>query len=400
MNSSSSNSSIMWMASSATVLLGSLAVAFLAYPQPDLKLEEDILPMARAFAKKTKNDSTKTPLAGVRVVITGATGGIGLGLTENFAILGATVIAMGRSPTKLQELQERFSGKDIAPILVQLTDLVSVQKAAENIASQFDRIDILVNNAGIHYFASAEGSAPTTPQGLDVSWGVNYMSHFLLTEKLIGLLQKSSYTPTVIQISSTYHCAVDGSDILIPKDGKNKDPLVAVPGVFTGKSVFGMQRAYANSKLAQILHARALQRRHPELVVKSICPCWVGTGIAGKSMMGLILSRLAFPNNGFGVKSALTAALDTKSPKSDDWITNSQSTTWVDTFFPNIFYKSWVYNYRLRDAVAFCYANYVMLTMQRFFTKVEARKASPETYNKELQESLFEWSYQKVSPFL
>ena len=398
MNSSPSTASIMWMASSAAVVLGSLGV-FLAYPQPDLKLEEDILPMARAFAKKRKEDSTKTPLTGVRVVITGATGGIGLGLVENFATLGATVIAMGRSPTKLKELQETFAGKDIVPILVQLTDLASVQKAAENIASQFDRVDILVNNAGIHYFASANGSAPTTPQGLDVSWGVNYMSHFLLTEKLMDLLQKSSYTPTVIQISSTYHCAVDGSDIVIPKD-KNKDPLVAVPGVFTGKSLFGMQRAYANSKLAQILHARALQRRHPELVVKSICPCWVGTGIAGKSMMGLILSRLAFPNNGFGVKSALTAALDTTSPKSADWITNSQCTTWVDKFFPNMMYKSWFYKYRLRDALAFGFANWIMLTTQRFFIKVEARKASPETYNKELQESLYEWSYQKVEPFL
>lgn len=388
---------MMWMSSSAAIVLGSLM--FLAYPQPDLKLEEDILPLARKFAKKKKDDPTDTPLTGVRVVITGATGGIGLGLVENFATLGATVIAMGRSPTKLKELQETFPGKDIVPILVQLTDLASVQKAAEEIASQFDRIDILVNNAGIHYFASADGKVPTTPQGLDVSWGVNYMSHFLLTEKMIDLLQKSNFTPTVIQISSTFHCAVDGSELVIPDD-KSRDPLVAVPGVFTGNSLFGSQRAYANSKLAQILHARALQRRHPELVVRSICPCWVGTGIAGKSIFGMILGRLAYPNNGFGVKSALTAALDTTSPKSADWFTNSQCTGWLEKYFPDVIYKPWFYKYGFRDVLALCYANGLLLTTQRFFTKVEPRRPSPETYHTELQETLYEWSHRRVRPFL
>ena len=396
--SNSSSTTVLWMASSAAIVLGSLVV-FLAYPQPDLKLEEDILPLARKFVHKKKDDSTEdTPLIGVRVVITGATGGIGLGLVENFVTLGATVIAMGRSPTKLKEIQDTFSGKDIVPILVQLTDLESVRKAAEAIASQFDRIDILVNNAGIHYFASADGKAPTTPQGLDVSWGVNYMSHFLLTEKMIPLLKRSSYTPTVIQISSSFHCAVDGSEIIIPDD-RSKDPLVAVPGTFSANSVFGAQRAYANSKLAQILHARALQRRHPELVARSICPCWVGTGIGG-NFMGMILGRLAYPSNGYGVKSALTAALDTTSPKSADWYTNSQCTGWLDSYFPNLIYEPWFYRYGFRDVLALCYANALIMATQRFLTKVEARKPSPETYNKDLQESLYEWSHQRVKSFL
>ena len=391
---SSSSTATMWIVSSLIVLVS----LFLGYPQPDLRLEQDILPLARTYAKSA-DASSATPLTGVRVVISGATSGIGLGLVQQFATMGATVIALGRSPQKLQALQESLPGKDIVPILVQLTDLASVQKAADDIASKFDRIDILVNNAGIHYIAAAKGNdsdAPTTPQGLDMSWGVNYMSHFLLTEKLLAPLKQSPFQPTVIQISSSYHWAVDGSELAIDTASNQKHPLVAVPGAFTG-GVFGPQRAYANSKFAQILHARSLQRRHPELAVRSICPCWVGTGIAG-DFFGFFLNRMAFPNDGFGIKSALIAALDTARSKSADYYTNSQSTLWMERL-PSMFHAPWFYQYRLRDAIGMSFGG-VLLTFQRFLPTVDARRSSPETYDEGLQESLYEWSYETVKPFL
>lgn len=420
----------MWIAGTVVVLVS----MFLAYPQPDLKLEQDILPLARKYASSNNNNNNSKsttasatatadlPLKDVRVVITGATGGIGLGLVEQFSAMGATVIALGRSPSKLKALKEvQFPGADITivPIEVQLTDLESVKTAAEQIASQFDRIDILINNAGIHYAGTgtsvgsgATSDHPTTPQGLDLSWGVNYMSHFLLTEKLLEQLKASPYQPTVIQISSTFHFAVDGSELMATtttndkNDNKNTgNPLASIPGLFT-KGIFGPQRAYANSKLAQILHARALARRHPEwLSVKSICPCWVGTGIAGSNnVVEWVLGRTAYPNNGFGIKSALMAALDNNdndnsNKTNNDFYTNSESTTWALRFLPTLFYSSWSYSYRLRDAIAMAYGG-VMWTFQRFFTKVEARTSSPESYDEALQESLYHWSYETVKPFL
>lgn len=427
--SSSRSSSNMWLAASSAVLV-LVASWFLAYPQPDLNLEEDILPLARAYASVT-DSSSMTPLEGVRVVITGATGGIGLGLVERFVQMGATIIALGRSPQKLQALVDQFSSSNkIVPIQVQLTDLASVQKAANEIASQFDQIDILINNAGIHYQNILQpqnnnnnnnGTPPTTPQGWDMSWGVNYMSHFLLTEKLLPLLKQSNHQPTVIQISSSFHWAVDGSDLATTTTNQSnhnnntmKNPRAAIPGVFTkgGGGMFGSQRAYANSKLAQILHARALQRRHPDVVVKSICPCWVSTGIAGE-FVGFFLLRAAYPHNGYGIKSALTAALDnnrtvvitqsleesTSESLEADFYTNSPSTAWGNIVFPRVFYEPWFYQYRLRDAITMAFGG-VLWTVQRFLAKVEARQSSPEAYQKDLQESLYDWSYRAVQPFL
>jgi len=440
---SNSTDTMMWLASSVVIVLTSL---FFAYPQPPLRFEQDILPLARTYAAKngtTKNrtiatkettktttttttsstDTNKTPLKGICVVITGATGGIGLGLVEQFALLGATVVALGRSPDKLKALKDRWpDNKDIVTMEVQLTDLMSVQKTANDIVTKFSSIDILINNAGIHYVAVTATNSPVHPpkthQGFDLSWGVNYMSHFLLTEKLLQSLQTSKHQPTIVQISSSFHWAVDGSD-LIPSPSPANDenngqttlndapPLAAIPGIFTN-GIFGPQRAYANSKFAQILHARALQRRYPTLVVRSICPCWVGTGIAGTGLHGLFLGQTAYPNNGYGIKSALVAALDTtkrdssssssSSTSSADWYTNSQATTMAE-YFPRIYHAPWFYKYQLRDAVALTFAG-VLWTFQKFFAVVAPRTSAPETYMEDLQESLYEWSLESVKPFL
>lgn len=79
-----------------------------------------------------------------------------------------------------------------------------------------------------------------------------------------------------------------------------------------GFFVYRSQGQNANSKLAQILHARAITRRYPTVRAVSACPTWVGTQIGAKhgTLMHSLFERLAFPMDGFGLSSILHAIFD------------------------------------------------------------------------------------------
>ena len=365
-----------------------ICFAFLAvwfgYPQPKLDFQNDILHMAQAYT----GVDTDTPLSGLKIVITGATSGIGLGLTTTFAKLGATIIVLGRNPTKLQYLVDTLEGH-IIPILVSLADLSSVKQAASKIVTQFPKIDILINNAGIHY-GIMPCHKPHTPQGHDYSFGVNYLSHFVLTEHMIPLLEKSEHTPIIIQISSSFHWGSDGAQL-------QPSLLSGSPQAATWQSYWpwGSQQAYNDSKLAQILHARALQQRYPHIVIKSICPGWVGTKIGG-AIAGIFLKQLAFPSNGYGLASTLQAIF---TKDTSDWLTNSQAFE-VSSILPAFFYTKWAANYMVRDGIMVVTAG-LILWLQKFGGKVQPRsKSSPESYDIKLQDFLYTWSKQEVVDFL
>jgi len=358
---------------------------WIGFPQPNFEFEHDVVPIAKVYSGLDGD----RPLTGVNVVITGATSGIGLGLTMVFAKLGATVIAMGRSPTKLQNLAASTYG-NIVPILVSLNDLSSVQQASIQIAFKFQKIDILINNAGIHY-GGMPFHKPHTPQGYDESFAVNYLSHVLLTEHMIPLLKKATNVkPTIIQISSSYHWGSDGSQLK--------------PGVVTGAPLasswqsywpWGNQRAYNDSKLAQILHARALQRRYPDIAIKSICPGWVGTSIGG-DVVGIFLKGLAFPSHGYGLASTLQAIFTNETT---DWLTNSKVSAF-SKLFPSFLLKKWATDFMLRDFMMIVMAS-LLLWCQKIGGHVQAMtKSSPESYDRELQESLYEWSKQEILDYL
>lgn len=243
---------------------GVVVVAALAFilntPEPPLDWEKFVLPMTNQFMGLSANDgacSTTTPLKGVNVVISGATSGIGRGMTEGVVRLGGTVIAIGRNPVKLEQLKQEFGS--ITTVVADYNDLDTVAKAADEITEKFGHIDILLNNAGIH-----EGIVlfhnPISKQGYDRIYSVNYLSHVLLTEKLAPILAKSE-RPIVAQMSSSFHWVGDWSDLIPGENGEA--PLASRPGGVG--FLFRTQRGYGDSKLAMIFHARALKRRNPHL---------------------------------------------------------------------------------------------------------------------------------------
>jgi len=348
------------------------------------------------------------PLTGATIAISGSTSGIGKAIAKNAHGLGATVIAIGRSPTKLANLQFELEGdrkntkkSRIVPIIADYSDLESVTKAADEIKRKAKVIDILVNNAGIHYnFAIINPFSEIlqTKQGHDLTFGVNYLSHFLLTSKLIPLLEKSNLQPRIIQISSSYHWMTEGSELQVQPNEKSPLASQSHSQTFTHKN-----RSYANSKLAQIYHMRALARRlettKSPIKIVSVCPAWVSTEIVKNYGLQSILDIWGFPADGVGISSALNAMfLPFLGGEGADFVSQVS----IPNDFPQrpeliVKFFEWL---GIRDMMANIGA-FLMLPVQRYiFQSQVVRKSSAESYHVEKQESLYEWSEKEVSPFL
>eukprot|EP00591_Stephanopyxis_turris_P000673 CAMPEP_0195511052 /NCGR_PEP_ID=MMETSP0794_2-20130614/3506_1 /TAXON_ID=515487 /ORGANISM="Stephanopyxis turris, Strain CCMP 815" /LENGTH=368 /DNA_ID=CAMNT_0040638589 /DNA_START=161 /DNA_END=1267 /DNA_ORIENTATION=- len=365
--------------------------------------ENDIYPLAHKFmGLPTTSSSLTTPLKDAVVVVTGATSGIGLSLTQTLIKMGATVIAIGRSQTKLSKLQEETKQEPgvVVPFLANLNDLSSVAKTSDDIRKKFKRIDVLVNNAGMHYGAIAWNER-TNAQNFDESFGVNYLSHFLLTEKLLPSLKKSSKLATIVQVSSSFHWAVDGSDLVPTADGK-QPPKASVFG--NSPLPWRTQRAYANSKLAQLLHSRALVRQpgFPNHVrVVNVCPGWVGTQIAGpKGTPGqILLNMFAFPSNGWGLSSLLHAMFDRTNDDKGDFYINAGIFGIFSKSFPRVLHRPWAMKTCVRDFIVMVSSQFV-LHAQKFSANVVQVRSSPESYNIAAQDSLYRWSKEAIAKWL
>ena len=280
-------------------------------------------------------------LKGKTAVITGVTSGIGEELAATLLGLGATVYGLGRSEAKLASFGSAHAGSSgtFKPVQCELSDFDSVARAAASVVGSIEEeggsVDFLVNNAGIHYGSPLKLMSldTTTKHGIDRSFATNYLSHVLLTELLLPLLERSG-KGRVVQISSSYHWQVDGSMLAVP------DKSGAMPLAADGNVVDFGQRivSYANSKLAQVIrfsippvhvmpsidlepvfllymfcppltrslcaasqvyHTRALARRQSGRSVTfiSVCPAWVGTNIAPEGVGRRLLQLLAFPPN-------------------------------------------------------------------------------------------------------
>jgi NAD(P)-dependent dehydrogenase (short-subunit alcohol dehydrogenase family) len=247
-------------------------------------------------------------LSGCVYIVTGANSGSGFATTKQLAEQGATVVGACR---RVDAGREAFSDLgnihgSVEIMELDLASLASVRRFAEAFLAQYDRLDGLVNNAGV--MMPPEGR---TEDGFETQFGINYLGHFLLTELLLDTL-KASAPARIVCVSSVAHAGMRGIYGDINFDDLHFDKREYNPGV-----------AYADSKLAIVLHALNLAQRLEGTGVSafSVHPGWIRSNLAQgavRFVQNVLLrpfSRLLGTMSWFeGAQTSLHCLLDDDAP--------------------------------------------------------------------------------------
>ncbi len=181
--------------------------------------------------------------SGKRVIVTGATSGLGFETAKALAHHGAHVLIAVRDIAKgeraVEQIRATAHHAQLEIIHLDLSDLASVKACSQILLGQDRPIDVLINNAGV----MAVPTRHTTKDGFELQFGTNHLGHFVLTANLLPLLRRAK-APRVVSVSSIVHKSgkIDFDDLPCER---NYRPM----------------RAYGQSKLAVLLFARELQRK-------------------------------------------------------------------------------------------------------------------------------------------
>ena len=204
------------------------------------------------------------------ILVTGATDGIGRATALGLARRGARVLVHGRSRPKAEAVAQaiRRAGGQADPVVADLASLAEVHRLAAEVRAAAPRLTVLLHNAGVFQNERSESR-----EGYELTFAVNHLAPFLLTALLLDHLTASS-PARVVTVASVAHGQgrLDFDDLQSRRD-------------YSGYA------AYAASKLANVLFARALARRlegtavtsnalHPGVVTTKLLEAGFGmTGI-------------------------------------------------------------------------------------------------------------------------
>jgi dehydrogenase/reductase SDR family member 12 len=206
-------------------------------------------------------------MAGKRVVVTGATSGLGEAMAKSFAELGATVHLLGRNPDKVTRSAGVIRGEVPGAVVIEevcdVGDLDAVRAWTEDLAGRIDALHGLVHNAG-----AMPKQRDETPQGHELQLACHVLGPHLMTERLLPLLRTADGASVVwVSTGGMYSASLDADDV----ESRRGD----YDGV----------RVYARTKRMQVVLADAWARRlaaeRADVRVESMHPGWAATpGVA------------------------------------------------------------------------------------------------------------------------
>ena len=201
-------------------------------------------------------------------LITGATAGIGKAAAAGLAGLEATVVLVGRDPEKTsataEQIRELTGNQEVSFLIADLSAQQSIRQLAEDFKAKFERLDVLVNNAGSLMLSRQE-----SVDGIEMTFALNHLSYFLLTNLLLEVL-KSSSPSRIVNVASDAHqgAHLDFDDL-------------------QSQNSYGGYKTYGRSKLANLLFTYELARKLE------------GTGVTANGLHpGLVATSFLATNNG------------------------------------------------------------------------------------------------------
>ncbi|GAB4488993.1 MAG: SDR family oxidoreductase [Anaerolineales bacterium] len=217
-------------------------------------------------------------MQGKTILITGATSGIGLAMARELARKGAHVTLLGRNAAKLatvaEQIRNQTSNQNLDTILADLSTQAGVQLAAHEFKKRHTRLDVLINNAGAIYM-----SRHLSADGLEMTFALNHLSYFHLTNLLLDVL-KASAPARVINVASDAH----------------RGQVIDFDNLQGEKSYNGMT-IYGRSKLMNVLFTYELARRleGKGVTVNAMHPGFVATdfGKNNGTLMSLALKLIS-----------------------------------------------------------------------------------------------------------
>jgi len=206
-------------------------------------------------------------ITGQRVVITGATSGIGYETALELARRGGalTIVCrnLERGKTTAAEIEQAVPGATVDVLLADLSELDQVREVAEQINSRYEAIDVLVNNAGVQNLTPR-----STSVGFDHMLASNYLGPFLLTNLVLDRVQAASAGRVVVVASDAHRMAARFDVESFENLGEYSGSRPAI-------------RAYARTKLLDLLFALELARRlaGSGATSNAVCPGLVATNL-------------------------------------------------------------------------------------------------------------------------
>ncbi|MBY9003363.1 MAG: SDR family oxidoreductase [Candidatus Lokiarchaeota archaeon] len=230
-------------------------------------------------------------------LVTGANAGIGKATAIGLAKIGAKVIMLCRDLTRgensLQDIKTESNNEHIDLMIADLSSQKSIRQFASDFNKKYQKLDVLINNAGVNFNKRVE-----TIDGLEMTFAVNTIAPFLLTNLLLDVLLKSVPSRVVNVASGMQSSKIDFDNL-------------------QGEKHFSFMKSYGQSKSAIILLTYEFARRYIDSGVSFNClhPGGVNTNI-GKNLKGIsgVVSRNVMKLAKSPVKGAETSIFLASSP--------------------------------------------------------------------------------------